>query len=61
MDLPDGLDSRLVDADGNGTPDSIENMSLTDRQKAYTDMTIGSTPLGQSLMKVSQNGSQFNI
>lgn len=37
--LPDGLASRLIDGDKNGTPDSVENMSLADRQRAFTDMS----------------------
>ncbi len=36
-------------------------MSLTDRKKAYTDMTNARTPGAQSLMKASKNGTEFNI
>jgi hypothetical protein len=60
-DLPDWLADRLVDADKNGTPDSIENMSLADREKAYKDISIANTPASQSIMKAIQNGTQFNI
>lgn len=61
VDFPDGLASRLTDSDNNGVPDNIENMSLTDRQQAYTDMTLAKAPQTHSLMRATQNGNEFNL
>lgn len=40
-EIPASIQSRITDADKNGTPDSIENMSLADRKKAYETMGNG--------------------
>ena len=57
-DIPDAIKSRLIDADKNGVPDSLENMSLEDRQKAYKDMGNGSTLASSSknLIKTQISG-----
>ena len=56
--IPDSIKSRLIDADKNGVPDSLENMSLEDRQKAYKDMGNGSTLASSSknLIKTQISG-----
>lgn len=36
--IPSDLADRLLDSDGDGIPDSIQNMSIEDRQKALEDM-----------------------
>ena len=58
VDIPDAIKSRLIDADKNGVPDSLENMSLEDRQKAYKDMGNGSTLASSSknLIKTQISG-----
>ena len=37
-ELPPSLASRLTDSDRNGTPDSIQNMSVADRKAAYASL-----------------------
>lgn len=59
--LPDGLAARLADNNNNQIPDSIENMSLADRQSAYNDITTSNTTQRRSLIKADQNGNQINI
>ena len=59
--LPDGIASRLMDVDKNGTPDSIENMSVADRQQAFTDITTASNTDSSSLMRTTQNGNELSI
>jgi hypothetical protein len=54
--LPDGLADRLADPDKNGIPDSIEKMSLADRQKAYTNMTTTASTASNSLIKTNSDG-----
>lgn len=61
VSLPDGMTSRLTDTNNNKIPDSIENMSLADRQKAYTDMSAANGPQGQSIIKTTKTGDQLNI
>lgn len=60
--IPDSIASQLTDADNNGTPDSVENMSLSDRQAAYTQMTSDSsvTPNTSSLAHANMN-SEGNV
>lgn len=53
--LPDGLASRLADSDKNAVPDSIENLSLAERQKTYSDMTTSNSE-NKPFVKVTQNG-----
>jgi hypothetical protein len=53
--------SRLMDVDKNGTPDSIENMSVADRQQAFTDMTTAGNTDSSSLMRTTQNGNELSI
>lgn len=59
--LPDGLAARLADNNNNQIPDSIENMSLADRQAAYKDITTSNGTQSRSLIKADQNGNQINI
>jgi hypothetical protein len=55
--LPDGLASRLADPDNNGIPDSVEKMSLVDRQKAYANMTNSVSSAGNnSFVKTNTDG-----
>ncbi len=60
VSLPVGIASRLTDSNKNQIPDSVENMTLVDRQKAYTNMTR-STKENRSLIKVDQSSTQLNI
>lgn len=55
--IPDSIASQLTDADKNGTPDSVEDMSLSDRQAAYKQMTSDSsvTPNTSSLAHAQVN------
>lgn len=58
--LPAGLSSQLTDLDKNKIPDSIENLSIADRQKKYNEIT---SPKVQdtSFVKASQKGGQLNL
>lgn len=58
--LPAGLSSQLTDLDKNKVPDSIENMSLADRQKKYNEITA-SKNRDTSFVKASQQGGQINL
>ncbi|MBC7503535.1 VCBS repeat-containing protein [Candidatus Gracilibacteria bacterium] len=61
ISLPDGIASRLTDADNNKIPDSIETMSRVDRLKAYADMSATNGPQAQSIIKTTKTGNQLNI
>ncbi len=37
-ELPDGVSEKLIDADKNGIPDSVEKMSNAEQKSAYTDV-----------------------
>jgi hypothetical protein len=50
-----------MDIDKNGTPDSIENMSVADRQQAFTDMTTAGNTDSSSLIRTTQNGNELSI
>ncbi len=59
--LPDGLEAKLIDSNNNQIPDSIENMSLSDRQAAYKDMNSSNNTSGRPLIKADRNGAQITI
>ncbi len=63
--LPESITARLTDADKNGVPDSIENMSLADRQKLYnqSQTKTPSNTQSSSVVKVitDQNNRSLDI
>jgi len=63
--LPESIAARLVDANKNGIPDSIENMSIADRQKLYNQnqSQTSSNTQSSSVVKVTtdQNNRSIDI
>jgi hypothetical protein len=72
VSLPDGLATRLADADSNGVPDTMDsttidgirtpNMSIDERQTILDDMTRSHDPnKTTSLITASRNGDQITL
>lgn len=36
--IPEDIQSRITDSDGDGVPDSIQNMDIEERKSAYESM-----------------------
>jgi hypothetical protein len=60
VSLPDGMSSRLTDTDNNSIPDSIENMSLADRQNEFSRVNPQSST-NTSLLQSSIVSGQLTL
>ena len=57
-ELPPSLIDRLRDADGNGIPDSIENMSTGALRDAYSTISDGSDLTPKPIFRASLDNSR---
>ena len=48
---------RLLDANNNGIPDSIENMSIADRENAYDQMTTKPAETNRDILQIRRDGN----
>ncbi len=53
-ELPEGMSEKLLDADKNGIPDSVENMTQTGQQQAYKEITQSTNATSMTDTKIVQ-------
>lgn len=58
--LPDSVGDALEDVNNNGIPDSIENMSHSDREGAYQGL-VGDSERQRNLVRMERRGNTFDI
>lgn len=56
-ELPPSLANKLIDKDKNNVPDSVENMTLEDRQNALKEMGNGTALTTKPLLSANVNTS----